>query len=146
MIKLRIEVFRRNQRRYDEIEQMASRPFASVRLELTCPRANLVSQYPVCLTKLTVDVKSAIFLILQMATPISIEPCSNYRVGVFTLAVRLPTGGRQFTPYGTSGLALASTFCYLTQAQLGVLQAPETSDRQQNRKATLKRYIPFIRS
>lgn len=43
MIKLRIEVFRRNQRRYDEIEQMASRPFASVRLELTSPRANLVS-------------------------------------------------------------------------------------------------------
>ncbi|VDN43562.1 unnamed protein product [Gongylonema pulchrum] len=43
MIKLRIEVFRRNQRRYDEIEQMASRPFASVRLELTSPQANLVS-------------------------------------------------------------------------------------------------------
>lgn len=121
MIKLRIEVFRRNQRRYDEIEQMASRPFASVRLELVSPRANL------------------------MATPISVEPCSNYRAGVFTLAVRLPTGGRQFTPHGTSGLAVASALCLLTQAQLGVLQAPESSDQQQNRKTTLMRYIPFIR-
>lgn len=122
MIKLRIEVFRRNQRRYDEIEQMASRPFASVRLELASPRANL------------------------MATPISVEPCSNYRAGVFTLAVRLPTGGRQFTPHGTSGLAVASALCLLTPAQLGVLQAPESSDAQQNRKTTLMRYIPFIRS
>ncbi|MCP9266339.1 Kelch domain-containing protein family protein [Dirofilaria immitis] len=122
MIKLRIEVFRRNQRRYDEIEQMASRPFASVRLELTSPRANL------------------------MATPISVEPCSNYRSGVFTLAVRLPTGGRQFTPHGTSGLAVASALCLLTQAQLGVLQAAETSDANHNRKTTLMRYIPFIRS
>ncbi|EFO22877.1 kelch domain-containing protein family protein [Loa loa] len=122
MIKLRIEVFRRNQRRYDEIEQMASRPFASVRLELTSPRANL------------------------MATPISVEPCSNYRSGVFTLAVRLPTGGRQFTPHGTSGLAVASALCLLTQAQLGILQAAETSDANHNRKTTLMRYIPFIRS
>lgn len=122
MIKLRIEVFRRNQRRYDEIEQMASRPFASVRLELTSPRANL------------------------MATPISVEPCSNYRSGVFTLAVRLPTGGRQFTPHGTSGLAVASALCLLTQAQLGVLQAAEASDANHNRKTTLMRYIPFIRS
>ncbi|VDN08344.1 unnamed protein product [Thelazia callipaeda] len=122
MIKLRIEVFRRNQRRYDEIEQMASRPFASVRLELTSPRANL------------------------MATPISVEPCSNYRSGIFTLAVRLPTGGRQFTPHGTSGLAVASALCLLTQAQLGVLQATETSDGNHNRKTTLMRYIPFIRS
>ncbi len=48
MIKLRIEVFRRNQRRYDEIEQMASRPFASVRLELNLPAtcSNLVGWIP----------------------------------------------------------------------------------------------------
>lgn len=83
---------------------------------------------------------------LQMATPISVEPCSNYRSGVFTLAVRLPTGGRQFTPHGTSGLAVASALCLLTQAQLGVLQAAETSDANHNRKTTLMRYIPFIRS
>lgn len=43
MIKLRIEVYRRNQRHYNEIEQWASRPFASVRLELVSPRANFVS-------------------------------------------------------------------------------------------------------
>lgn len=81
-----------------------------------------------------------------MATPISVEPCNNYRAGVFTLAVRLPTGGRQFTPHGTSGLAVASAMCLLTPAQLGVLQAPENKDAQHNRKTTIMRYIPFIRA
>uniref|UniRef100_A0A0N5AIM8 CUB domain-containing protein n=1 Tax=Syphacia muris TaxID=451379 RepID=A0A0N5AIM8_9BILA len=122
MIKLRIEVYRRNQRHYNEIEQWASRPFASVRLELVFPRATF------------------------MATPIAVEPCNDYRTGIFTLAVRLPTGGRQFTPHGTSGLAVASAICLLTPAQLGVLQAPKNSDAHHNRKTTIMRYIPFIGS
>ncbi|KAK6059190.1 plexin repeat-containing domain protein, partial [Cooperia oncophora] len=42
MIKLRIEVYRRNQRRIDEIEHMASRPFSSVKLELTSPHCYAV--------------------------------------------------------------------------------------------------------
>ncbi|VDL67908.1 unnamed protein product, partial [Nippostrongylus brasiliensis] len=66
MIKLRIEVYRRNQRRIDEIEH-----------------ATGTTQGP---------------------TPLSVEPCSNYKSGIFTLAVRLPTGGRATTPNGTSGL------------------------------------------
>ena len=39
---------------------------------------------------------------------------------MYTLAVRLPTGGRASTPSGTSGLAVASSLCLLTPAQLGV--------------------------
>ncbi|KAK0396587.1 hypothetical protein QR680_001776 [Steinernema hermaphroditum] len=122
MIKLRVEVYRRNQRRYDEIEQMASRPFASVRLELASHERN------------------------PMATPISVEPLSNYRYGIYTLAVRLPTGGKQFTPHGTSGLAVASALCLLNQSQLAVLQAPDSSESGRNRKHNFRRFIPFMRS
>lgn len=123
MIKLRIEVYRRNQRRIDEIEHMASRPFANVKLELTTPYS-AISQSP---------------------TPLSIEPCSNYKAGVFTLAVRLPTGGRVTTPNGTSGMAVASALCLLTPAQLGVLQAPDNSENKNSRKTNMRRYIPFLR-
>ncbi|CAJ0947291.1 unnamed protein product, partial [Mesorhabditis belari] len=122
MIKLRIEVYRRNQNRINEIEHMASRPFSSVRLELTNPYTNLV------------------------ATPISIEPCSGYKAGVYTLAVRLPTGGRQTTPNGTSGLAVASALCLLTPSQLGLLTAPDNTENRNNRKRTFRSYIPFLRN
>ncbi|XGW32973.1 hypothetical protein V3C99_017466 [Haemonchus contortus] len=128
MIKLRIEVYRRNQRRIDEIEHMASRPFSSVKLELTSPHCFSASG-PV-----------------QGPTPLSVEPCSNYKSGIFTLAVRLPTGGRATTPNGTSGLAVASALCLLTPAQLGVLQAPDNSENRNNRKTTLRSYIPFLRA
>ncbi|KIH63123.1 laminin EGF-like protein [Ancylostoma duodenale] len=128
MIKLRIEVYRRNQRRIDEIEHMASRPFSSIKLELTNPHC-FTAAGPV-----------------QGPTPLSVEPCSNYKSGIFTLAVRLPTGGRATTPNGTSGLAVASALCQLTPAQLGVLQAPDNSENRNNRKTTLRRYIPFLRA
>ena len=78
--------------------QMASRPFSSVKLDLSTPYTSLV----------------------HGPTPLSAEPCSNYKAGVYTLAVRLPTGGRASTPSGTSGLAVASSLCLLTPAQLGV--------------------------
>ncbi|CAI5455845.1 unnamed protein product [Caenorhabditis angaria] len=119
MIKVRIEAYRRNQRRIDEIEHMASRPFASIKMELTPPNDNS-SGAP---------------------TPLSIEPCANYRAGVFTLAVRLPTGGLATTPCGTSGLAVASSLCLLTPQQLGVLQAPTESEQNNGRKRNLRSFL-----
>ena len=47
--------------------------------------------------------------------PISVEPCNNYQAGIYTLIVRLPTGGQSHTPTGSSGLAMASSLCQLTQ-------------------------------
>ena len=73
------------------------------------------------------------------------EPCGNYQAGIYTFVVRLPTGGQQYTPYGTSGLAVASSLCQLTQAQLALLQ-PDAQEQQQNRKSALRRLIPFMRS
>ncbi|CAB3400218.1 unnamed protein product [Caenorhabditis bovis] len=120
MIKVRIEAYRRNQRRIDEFEHMASRPFGSIKMELPTPNQVASAGGP---------------------TPLSIEPCSNYRAGVFTLAVRLPTGGRATTPSGTSGLAVASSLCLLTPQQLGVLQAPETGENVNGRKRNILNFL-----
>lgn len=120
MIKVRIEAYRRNQRRIDEIEHMASRPFASTKMELS-----MLSQF-----------SSA-----GGPTPLSIEPCSNYRAGVFTLAVRLPTGGKAVTPSGTSGLAVASSLCLLTPQQVGVLQAQDNGESNSGRKSNFRNLL-----
>ncbi|KAF1749186.1 hypothetical protein GCK72_025653 [Caenorhabditis remanei] len=124
MIKVRIEAYRRNQRRIDEIEHMASRPFASTKMELS-----MLSQF-----------SSA-----GGPTPLSIEPCHNYRAGVFTLAVRLPTGGKGVTPSGTSGLAVASSLCLLTPQQVGVLQAQENGESSGGRKSNFRNFLATMR-
>uniref|UniRef100_A0AAF5DMY6 CUB domain-containing protein n=1 Tax=Strongyloides stercoralis TaxID=6248 RepID=A0AAF5DMY6_STRER len=102
MIKLRFQDWRENQRRYDEIEQMSSRPFASVKLEINGTK--------------------------NTTTPISIEPSANYKTGIFSCVVRLPTGSTNYTPHGTSGIAVASSVCFLTPAQLALLQTPESGE------------------
>ena len=121
IIKMRIEWYRNIRRRHDEIEEMASRPFASIQLDLGG------------------DVHKS------QVDPCAIEPCANYQAGVYTVIVRLPTGGQPYTPYGTSGLAVASALCQLTPAQLALLH-PLDMEKQRNRKSTLKRFMPFIRS
>uniref|UniRef100_A0AC35GR58 Attractin n=1 Tax=Panagrolaimus sp. PS1159 TaxID=55785 RepID=A0AC35GR58_9BILA len=118
VIKQRVERYHQIQATHVEIERMASRPFASVQLDLSS------KQY-------------------ESATPISIEPCSNYQSGIYTLIVRLPTGGQNYTPHGTSGLAVASSLCSLTQSQLALLQPPDSDNQQAGQKSSLRRFISF---
>uniref|UniRef100_A0A915MSC9 Uncharacterized protein n=1 Tax=Meloidogyne javanica TaxID=6303 RepID=A0A915MSC9_MELJA len=110
---MRIEWYRNIRRRHDEIEEMASRPFASIQLDLGGD-----------------SMKSHV-------DPCAVEPCSNYQAGVYTVIVKLPTGGQTYTPFGTSGLAVASALCQLTSAQLALLQPPNTEKRPK-RKSNLK--------
>ena len=51
--------------------------------------------------------------------------------------------GQTYTPFGTSGLAVASALCQLTSAQLALLQPPNTEKRPK-RKSNLKRFMPFM--
>uniref|UniRef100_A0A914Z1N9 Laminin EGF-like domain-containing protein n=1 Tax=Panagrolaimus superbus TaxID=310955 RepID=A0A914Z1N9_9BILA len=118
VIKQRVERYHQIQATHVEIERMASRPFASVQLDLSS------KQY-------------------DSATPISIEPCSNYQSGIYTLIVRLPTGGQNYTPHSTSGLAVASSLCSLTQSQLALLQPPDSDNQQAGQKSSLRRFISF---
>ncbi|KRZ56907.1 putative protein tag-53 [Trichinella nativa] len=100
-IKQRFDVYRRRQRMFVEMAQMASRPFGLVQLQLP------VNSSP-----------------RKCPKPIAIEPCHDYRAAVVTFAVRLPTGGGPVVPNGQSGLAVASALCLLTPSQLAQLQTP----------------------
>ncbi|CAH2254215.1 jg14380 [Pararge aegeria aegeria] len=88
-IKQKYDLYRRRQRLFVEMEQMASRPFSQVSIELEkCGGANGVP------------------------APVALEPCRSGRAAVLSLLVRLPTGGTGRAP-PLGGLALASALVTL---------------------------------
>ncbi|KAJ8961064.1 hypothetical protein NQ314_005994 [Rhamnusium bicolor] len=106
-IKQRYDMYRRRQRLFVEMEQMASRPFSQVLVELEF--------------KDNVDLKNSISVISDIKrkkrdapSPIALEPCFGNRAAVLSLLIRLPTGGESYTAKGQSaGLAIASALVTL---------------------------------
>uniref|UniRef100_A0A6B0VI15 Putative attractin and platelet-activating factor acetylhydrolase n=1 Tax=Ixodes ricinus TaxID=34613 RepID=A0A6B0VI15_IXORI len=91
---------RRRQQLFVEMEQMASRPFAGVTLELDGELDGWSKQ-------LQDGVKQG------HPTPVALEPCASGKAAVLSLIVRLPTGGQEHTATGQSGLAIASALVSL---------------------------------
>ncbi|XP_066149879.1 attractin isoform X1 [Euwallacea fornicatus] len=108
-IKQRYDMYRRRQRLFVEMEQMASRPFSQVLVELEKQKAiDLIE-----LSKRERRKKDA-------PSPIALEPCEGSRAAVLSLLVRLPTGDfsvigcEPYTARGQSaGLAIASALVTL---------------------------------
>merc|ERR1711894_47547 len=46
-------------------------------------------------------------------SPIALEPCEGNRAAVLSLIVRMPTGGKPYTPNGYTGIAIASSLVTL---------------------------------
>jgi hypothetical protein len=46
-------------------------------------------------------------------SPIALEPCMGNRAAVLSLIVRMPTGGKPYTPNGYTGIAIASSLVTL---------------------------------
>ncbi|CAB3258471.1 unnamed protein product [Arctia plantaginis] len=88
-IKQKYDMYRRRQRLFVEMEQMASRPFSQVCVELD--RGAVGSGVP---------------------APVALEPCRGGRAAVLSLLVRLPTGGTGRAP-PLGGLAVASALVTL---------------------------------
>ncbi|XP_039958409.1 attractin-like protein 1 [Bactrocera tryoni] len=107
-IKQKYDTFRRRQRLFVEMEQMASRPFSQVVVEIE-NRDNIDLTHTMeGITHLTKKRKK------DCPSPIALEPCSGNRAAVLSLLVRLPTGGLQHAPAGQSaGLAVASALVTL---------------------------------
>ncbi|XP_073969504.1 attractin-like protein dsd isoform X2 [Rhodnius prolixus] len=102
-IKQKYDMYRRRQRLFVEMEQMASRPFSQVLVEIEkrTPTNENTPTTPTSKKK-------------ECPSPIALEPCSGNRAAVLSLLVRLPTGGAAFTPHGQSaGLAIASALVTL---------------------------------
>ncbi|XP_067009750.1 attractin-like protein 1 isoform X3 [Anabrus simplex] len=104
-IKQKYDMYRRRQRLFVEMEQMASRPFSQVMVEIEQRE------------KIDPSVDSATTLRKKKKdspSPIALEPCCGNRAAVLSLLVRLPTGGEVYTPPGQSaGLAIASALVTL---------------------------------
>ncbi|XP_064465607.1 attractin-like protein 1 isoform X2 [Ornithodoros turicata] len=94
-IKQKYDLYRRRQQLFVEMEQMASRPFAGVTLEVDSmkPESDGTKQ--------------------SHPTPVALEPCASGKAAVLTLIVRMPTGGLQHTATGQSGIAIASALVSL---------------------------------
>ncbi|XP_029172341.1 attractin-like protein 1 isoform X2 [Nylanderia fulva] len=108
-IKQKYDLYRRRQRLFLEMEQMASRAFSQVIVEIE--RRDIDStdlehgDTDFNCRKKKKDVPPS---------PIALEPCCGNRAAVLSLLVRLPTGGEPYTPTGQSaGLAVASALVTL---------------------------------
>lgn len=98
-------MYRRRQRLFVEMEQMASRPFSQVLVELEIKEAidDEIAD--------AVDPKKKK---RDSPSPIALEPCYGNRAAVLSLLVRLPTGGEPYVSKGQSaGLAIASALVTL---------------------------------
>ncbi|KAG8243822.1 hypothetical protein J6590_038302, partial [Homalodisca vitripennis] len=92
-IKQKYDMYRRRQRLFVEMEQMASRPFSQVLVEIE--KRDVSAEITAVNNTLRRRKKDA-------PSPIALEPCCGNRAAVLSLLVRLPTGSERFTPPGQS--------------------------------------------
>ncbi|XP_015604179.1 attractin isoform X2 [Cephus cinctus] len=108
-IKQRYDLYRRRQRLFVEMQQMASRAFSQVLVEIERRDVVLSSG-----DGSNGDANNSRKKKKDAPSPIALEPCCGNRAAVLSLLVRLPTGGEPYTPAGQSaGLAVASALVTL---------------------------------
>ncbi|XP_043480588.1 attractin isoform X2 [Leptopilina heterotoma] len=108
-IKQKYDLYRRRQRLFVEMQQMANRAFSQVLVEIE-KRDSSDSETDRNESELNNSRKKK----KDAPSPIALEPCSGNRAAVLSLLVRLPTGGEPYTPEGQSaGLAVASALVTL---------------------------------
>jgi hypothetical protein len=110
-IKQKYDMFRRRQRLFVEMEQMASRPFSQVHtIILFYVNINLINNYTF-FSQVLVEIENKEYNEISSAvesinitnkkrkkdspSPIALEPCEGNKAAVLSLLVRLPTG-KQF--------------------------------------------------
>lgn len=119
-IKQRYDRYRRRQRLFVEMEQMASRPFGSVLVELENHKNSSSHQSNSATTCHITgnEDQEATSVVRKRKTryrpsPIALEPCEGNKAAVLSLIVKLPTGGKPYAPPGYTGIAVASSLVTL---------------------------------
>lgn len=103
-IKQRYDIYRRRQRLFVEMEQMASRPFSQVLVELGVKEKLELKEIE--------DLK--VHKVREAPSPIALEPCFGNKAAVLSLLVLLPTSDAMFAMKGRyAGLAVASALVTL---------------------------------
>ncbi|XP_037091277.1 attractin-like protein 1 [Pollicipes pollicipes] len=96
-IKQKYDNYRRRQRLFVEMEQMASRPYAQALLEVV-RRGSAAPAQPVAVRKRH----------RAVPCPIVLEQCSGNRAALITVVIESPTGGQQYSPAGVSGIIVGT--------------------------------------
>ncbi|GAB1604315.1 attractin-like protein 1 isoform X2 [Argonauta hians] len=129
-IKQKYDVYRRRQRMFAELEQMASRPFAVVSIDIERRLDGGVTAEK----KEKQDYRKK-KKVSNKPSPIALEPLNGQKAAVLSLLVQLPCGDEDYTPSNQSGLAIASALVSLgnPRKQSG---EPNKSDRNKHRRHT----------
>lgn len=98
-------MFRRRQRLFVELEQMASRPFSQVLVEIgTKDKVIENNQNNENYNEIVQNCTTVKKRKKDCPSPIALEPCCGNRAAVLSLLVRLPTCDEPYTPSGQSGM------------------------------------------
>ena len=109
-IKQKYDMHRRRQQLYLELEHMASRPFASIVLDVDNDYRSTKEAETLLASKIH-------------PTPIALEPCNTGKAAILSLILRLPIGNSVTVPPGQTGLAIGSAL-----VSLGTLDPKLTKD------------------
>lgn len=92
-IKQKYDNYRRRQRLFVEMEQMASRPYAQALLEINRRVLPVPAPQPAIRRRHR-----------PVPSPIVMEQCAGNRAALITVVIEGPTGGQQYAPAGISGI------------------------------------------
>lgn len=122
------------QRLVVEMEQMASRPFATCNLEIdeAGPEASLFKKEPPDLRSSARWRKPGQNPHIQ-PSPVALEPLARQKAAVLTLVLRLPTGDDEFAPPGQTGIIMGSAL-----VSLGISSLPCSNNMLQIQKLQMQ--------
>lgn len=103
-VKQKYDVYRRRQRMFMEMEQMAKRSFACIHLEVSRNHDNNFEKNTVAAPVRKKHAKP-----LPRPCFVATEPLVDGKHAVMSALICLPTGGASFTPPGQTGLIVGST-------------------------------------
>eukprot|EP00106_Octopus_bimaculoides_P002004 XP_014769446.1 PREDICTED: attractin-like protein 1 [Octopus bimaculoides] len=126
-IKQKYDVYRRRQRMFAELEQMASRPFAVVSIDIERRVDGCVAE-----KKEKQDYRKK-KKVSNKPSPIALEPLNGQKAAVLSLLVQLPCGDEDYTPSNQSGLAIASALVSLGNPRKQSCE-PNKSDKNKHRR------------
>lgn len=108
-IKHKYDNYRRRQRMIVEMEEMASRPFSSVTVEIDKKIEPCIAEKK---DNIGTDIRKR-KKIHNKPSQVALEPLHGQKAAVLTLLVQLPTADDEWTPNCSSGLAIASALVTL---------------------------------
>lgn len=126
-IKHKYDNYRRRQRMMVEMEEMASRPFSSITVEIDRKYSQIGAEKKE--TELRKRKKTS-----SKPSQIACEPLHHQKAAVMSLIVQLPTGEDEWTPNGASGVAIASALVTVGHHRKQSLEHGGKGDKSKHKK------------